>query len=266
MSTVGHYPTDVSDAQWEALQLLLPPPKWRPGGPGRQPMALRCVINGICYVNKTGCQWRMIPTHIGNAHTIYGYFRRWRREGIWGRVMDTRRQWERQSQGRRPEPSACCADSQSIKPATQAEDVGFDGHKQSKGRKRHIVVDTLGLIVAVVVTAANMDDRLGLGTLLQRYCASGVTRLRKIWVDGGYEAQWLCDWVRGLKQTHKSALEVVEHTGKGCQVVKHRWKVERTLAWLLNDRRHSRDYETLTASSEAMLQISMIRLLLKRLA
>jgi len=229
-------------------------------------MDLRRVLNGIFYVNKTGCQWRMLPTNIGNAHTIYGYFRRWRREGIWARIMDTLRQWERQSQGRLPEPSACCADSQSIKTATQHEAVGFDGNKKVKGRKRHSLVDTLGLLVAVVVTAANTDDRLGLVLLLQRYFASGVKRLRKLWVDGGYHAQWLCNWVRGLKQTYKVALEVVEHTGKGFQVVKHRWKVERTFAWLLNDRRHSRDYETLTTSSEAMIQISMIRLLLKRLA
>jgi transposase len=229
-------------------------------------MDLRRVLNGIFYVNKTGCQWRMMPTDIGNAHMIHGYFRCWRLTGVWERVMDTLRQWERQSQGRWPEPSACCADSQSIKTATQGEDVGFDGHKKIKGRKRHILIDTLGLIVAVVVTAANRDDRLGLVTLLQRYFASGVPRLRKIWVDGGYEAQWLCDWGHALKQTHKVVLEVVEHTGKGFQVVKHRWKVERTCAWWLNDRRHSRDYEVLTANSEAMIQTSMIRLLLKRLA
>src|SRR5205823_2330376 len=98
-------------------------------------------------------RWRMIPTHIGNAHTIYGSFRRWRREGGWARVMDTLRQWERQSQGRLPAPSACCAGSQSIKTATQGTDVGFDGNKQIKGRKRQLLVDTLGLIVAVVVTA-----------------------------------------------------------------------------------------------------------------
>lgn len=266
MSTTCHYPTDVSDAQWEVLQLVLPPPKWRLGGPGRKPMDLRRVINGIFYVNKTGCQWRMMPQDIGNGHTIYGYFRRWRREGIWERVMATLRHWERQGQGRLPEPSAACADSQSIKTATQGIEVGFDGNKKVKGRKRHILVDTLGLIVAVVVTAANTDDRVGLVALLKRYFASGVTRLRKIWVDGGYDAQWLRDWVRGLKQTHKIDLEVVEHTGKGFQVVKHRWKVERTFGWLLNDRRHSRDYERLTACSEAMIQISMIRLLLKRLA
>jgi transposase len=120
--------------------------------------------------------------------------------------------------------------------------------------------------VAVVVTAANTDDRQGLVALVQRYGASGGRRLRKIWVDAGYEAQWLADWVRSRKQTHKMDLEVVKHTGTGFQVVKHLWKVERTFAWLVNDRRHSRDYERLTVSSEAMIQISMIRLLLKRLA
>jgi putative transposase len=100
MSTADHYPTDVSDAQWEVLQLVLPPPKWRPGGPGRKPMDLRRVINGIFYVNKTECQWRMMPTDFGNGHTIDGYFRRWRRVGVWARVMETLCQWERQSQGR----------------------------------------------------------------------------------------------------------------------------------------------------------------------
>jgi putative transposase len=266
MSTTCHYPTDVSDAQWEVLQLVLPPSTWRPGGPGRQPMDLRRVINGIFYVNKTGCQWRMLPRDIGKWQTMYGYFRRWRRTGVWAPAMETLRRWERQSCGRLAEPSACCADSQSIKTATQGIDVGFDGHKKVKGRKRHVLIDTLGLIVAVVVTAANTDDRQGLVALLHQYFASGVTRLRKIWVDAGYDAQWLRDWVRGLKRTHKIDLEVVEHTGKGFQVVKHRWKVERTLAWLLNDRRHSRDYERLTGNSEAMIHISMIRLLLKRLA
>jgi len=266
MSTVGHSPTDVSDAPWEALQLLLPPPKWHPGGPGRKPRDRRRVFTGIVYVNKTGCQGRMIPPNIGKAHTISGYVRRWRREGVWARIMATRRQWERQSQGRLPAPSACCAASQSIKTATQGADGGFDGHKQITGRQRPILVDPLGLIVAVVVTAAHTDDRLGLVAVLQRYWASGVQRLRTIWVDAGDQAQWLSDWVRSRKRTHKSDLEVVEHTGKGFQVVQHRWKVERTVAWLLNDRRHSRDDETLTGSSKAMIQMSMIRLLLKRLA
>jgi putative transposase len=266
MSTCCHYPTDVSDAQWEILSPLLPQPKWRPGGPGRKPLDLRHVVNGIFYVTKTGCQWRMMPRDLGNGHTIYGYFRRWRLAGLWARLMATLRQWERLCQGRLPEPSAACADSQSIKVATQGKDVGFDGNKKVKGRKRHILVDTLGLVIAVVVTAANHDDRQGLVALLQTYFASGIKRLRKSWVDEGYEAQWLREWARSLKQTHKIDVEVVERTGTGFEVVKQRWKVERTFAWMVNDRRHSRDYEVLTACSEAMIHISMIRLLLKRLA
>jgi putative transposase len=142
--------------------------------------------------------------------------------------METLRHWERQGQGRLPEPSAGCVDSQSIKAATQGQDVGFDGTKKVKGRKRHILIDTLGLIVAVVVTAAHIDDRQGLVALLQRYFASGVKRLRTIWVDGGYEAQWLRDWVYGLQQSHKIDLEVVERTGKGFTVLPQRWKVERS--------------------------------------
>jgi transposase len=143
-------------------------------------MDLRRVINGIFYVNKTGYQWRMMPKDLGNGHTIYGYFRRWRRAGVWARVMDMLRQWERQSQGRLPEPSACCADSQSIRAATQDHDIGLDGHKKIKGRKRHILVDTLGLIVAVVVTAANTDDRLGLVALLKQYFAAVTHPVRAL--------------------------------------------------------------------------------------
>src|SRR5438128_5225781 len=228
MSTACHDPTDVSDEQWDILQLLLPPPKWRPGGPGRKPLELRRVINGIFYVNKTGCQWRMIPQDVGNGHTIYGYFRRWRREGVWARVMDTLHHWERQGQGRLPEPSAGCADSQSIKTATQGTDVGFDGNKKVKGRKRHILVDTLGLIVAVVVTSASADDRVGLMALVETYWATGVKRLRKLWVDGGYRAEGLRHWVWDVKQTYKILLEVVDKTGPGFHVLPRRWVVEIT--------------------------------------
>ena len=266
MSTTCHYPTDVSDAQWEVLQLVLPPPTWRPGSPGRKPMDLRRGIHGLFSVHKTGCHWRMLLTPIGHAHTMYGSFRRWRRAGVWARGMDTLRPWEGQSQGRLPAPSAGCTESQSSKTATQETEVGFDGHKQIKGCKRPILVDTLGRMVAVVLTAAQTEDRLGVVTVVQRDFASGVKRLRKLWVDGSYHAQWLCDWVRSRKQTHKGDREVVEHSGQGLQVVKHRGKVARTFAWLLKGRRHSRDDEVWTANSEAMIQISMIRLLLKRLA
>ena len=127
-------------------------------------------------------------------------------------------------------------------------------------------VDTLGLLLAVVVTSAGADDRGGLMILLESYWATGVKRLRRLWVDGGYRAEWLRQWVRGLKQTHKITLEVVDKTGPGFHLLPRRWTVERTFAWLLNYRRHCRDYEVRVENSEALIQVSMIHLLLKRLA
>src|SRR5215470_10997111 len=133
--------------------------------------------------------------------------------------MESLRQGERRRQGRQAEPSAGSIDSQSIKTATQATEVGFDGGKQVKGRKRHCLVDTLGLLIAVVVTAANTDDRVGLIILLTQYFVSGVKRLRKLWVDGGYQAEWVAQWVRDLKHSYKIDLEVTSPAGKGFQVV-----------------------------------------------
>lgn len=266
MSTTRYYSTDLTEAQWALLVPLLPARKWRPGGPGRPPCDLRRVINGILYLLKTGCQWRMLPRDFGKWSTVYAYFKRWRWAGVWARLMEALRRLERQRQGRQSEPSAGSVDSQSIKTATQGTLVGFDGNKKIKGRKRHLLVDTLGLILAVVVTSASADDRVGLMMVLECYWASGVKRLRKLWVDGGYRAQWLQQWVGDLKQTHKITLEVVDKTGPGFQVLPRRWTVERTFAWLLNYRRHSRDYEVQAENSEAMIQVSMIHLLLKRLA
>jgi putative transposase len=209
----------------------------------------------------------LVPKACGHWSTIYGYFKRWRRDGVWSRVMETLRQWEPRCLGRQPEPSAGRMDSQSIKTATQREDIGFDGNKKIKGRKRHLLVDTLGLIMAVVVTPADTDDRLGVVGWLSQYCAEGVKRLRNIGVDGAYPAEWLEEWVRGLKQTHTIDLEATTNqAGKGFHVIPWRWAVERTFAWLLNDRRHSRDDERLTANSAAMIQMGMIRLLWNRWA
>ena len=260
------YPTDLTDSQWELLQELLPKPKSGPGKPGRPTINIRQAINGIMYVDKTGCQWRMLPREFGNWNSVYYYFKKWREDGVWASVMEALTRKERQRQGRNPEPSAACVDSQSVKTVTQGNQVGFDGGKKVDGRKRHIMVDTLGLILVVFVTAANASERRGLQELLLDYFAEGTRRLRKIWVDGGYSGNPLQKWVWRLKQTWKISLEVVENKGKGFNLVKRRWVVERTFAWLNNFRRHSKDYEVLTCNSEAMIQISMISILLRRLA
>jgi len=266
MNTLRQYPTDLTDAQWQLIYPFLPKPKWRPGGPGRTPCDLRIVINGILYLTKTGCQWRMLPRDFGNCKTVNGYFNAWRKKGIWQQIQEAMTQKERLRQGRKPIASAGCVDSQSVKAATQKESKGYDAGKKVNGRKRHLLVDTLGLIITVFVSAANSTDRDGLMQVLTRYFESGYSRLRKLWVDGGYRGDELKAWVRSLKQTYKIDLEVVERDGKGFQLVKRRWVVERTFAWLLNFRRLSKDYEQLTQSSEAFIHIAMTHLLLRRLA
>ena len=262
-----YYPTDLSEGQWQLIAPLLPEPKSGPGKPGRPPRDRRQVLNGILYVVKTGCQWRQLPREFGNWSTVFGYFNRWSRLTVWQGLMEELTARERVRQGRAPEPTAGCVDSQSVKAATQpVADVGFDGNKRIKGRKRHVLTDTLGLMLCVVVTGAQVGDREGLKLIFGRWFLKGVCRLRKLWVDAGYGGEALRRWVAGLKRTHKIDLEVTDHQGQGFQVVAKRWVVERTLAWLLPFRRHSKDYEVLTRNSEAMLQIAMIALLIRRLA
>ncbi len=260
------YPTDLTDAEWDIINPILPEPKSGPGKSGRPASDLRKIVNGIIYLNKTGGQWRMPPKEYGPWSTVYGYFSRWSKAEIWKKIMDFLRKMERKRQGRKAEPSAGSIDSQSVKSGIQGEAVGIDGGKKVKGRKRHILVDTLGLILAVIVTSANEGERKGLKMLMKDYFGKGVTRLRKIWADAGYSGIAIYEWVRGLKKTHKIDLEVNKNEGRGSNVIKKRWVVERTFAWIFNFRRNSKDYETLTENSEAMLQISMISILIRRLA
>lgn len=161
MCTTPYYPTDLTEAQWTLLLALLPARKWHPGGPGRPSCDPRQVLQGIFYLLKTGCQWWMVPREFGKWTTVYAYFKAWRQSGVWAKLMDALRQRERHRQGRQAAPSAGSGDSQSIKTATQTAEGGFDGGKQVTGRKRHLFVDTLGLLIAVVVTAANIEDRVG---------------------------------------------------------------------------------------------------------
>lgn len=226
----------------------------------------------------------MLPHTFGCWQTVYGYFNTWREQNIFERVQQALSRRERKRQGRVRDASAGCIDSQSVKTAclagrqaTQSESKGYDAGKKVNGRKRHLLVDTLGLVMSAYVSPANLQDRDGLKKVINQYFETGVTRLRKLWVDGGYRGDDLKEWVKDKKHAYKIDLEVVLPPSKGFEVVKRRWVVERTFAWLFNFRRLSKDYERLTDNSEAFIhtclpsrtrrrQVGMIYLLINRLA
>ena len=246
---------------------LLPEPLSGRGKPGRPARDRRRLLNALLYLVKTGCQWRMLPREFGPWQTVYRYFNAWRRWTIWQGVLEALNAHERARRGRHPQPRAGCIDSQSVKAARQpAAQVGFDGNKRIKGRTRHVLTDTLGLILCVMVTPANTDDRAGLRWLLERWFIKGVCRLRKLWVDAGYLSAAMRAWVRALEHTHTIDLEVTDPHGQGFQVVPKHWVAERAFAWLLAYRRHSKDVEVLTRNSEAMSQLAMIAILICRLS
>ena len=223
---------------------------------------MRLVLNAMCYVLVGGVQWRMLPREYPNWKSVYHYFRQWRHDGTWQRIHDTLRAQVRRQAKRHQHPTAGCLDSQSVK-GTHIKGVrGYDKGKNVNGRKRHILVDTLGLLLAVLVTPADVSDPAGARQLLSRL-GGATKKLRLIWVDGTYRGQ-LVEWVT---QRFRFRLQPVLRRDdvRGFAVLPWRWVVERTFSWLNRCRRLSKDYEELTSTSEAWIHLAMIRLMAHRL-
>lgn len=255
------YDSSLTDAQWDYLTPMLPKPAKR----GRPPTDRRHLLNAILYVVKCGCPWRYLPTDFPPWQTVYHVFRKWTLNHEWAALNDALRTLVRKTHNKRSQPTAAILDSQSVKSDGHAGHVGYDAGKRIKGRKRHLLVDTLGLVLGVAVTPASTTERAGAQMLLSRVLG-WFTWLRILWVDGGYAGDAFAQWVKGLRP--KLAVTVVQRSAAtvGFKVLPHRWVVERTFGWLMRQRRLVRDYETTETSAQAWIYIAMIRIQLRRLA
>jgi transposase len=260
------YPSDMTDVEWAAVRPLLPVPAWLEGRGGKpEGYCHRQMIDAVRYVVDNGIKWRSVPADFPAWDRVYAFFRRWREKGLVAEFHDRLRARVRQAEGRDAEPTAGIIDSQSVKGAASvpASSRGFDGGKKINGRKRHVIVDTLGLLLMVLVTPADTTDRDAACGMLEQL-RTRHRKIRLVWADGGYTGR-LVDWAKEKLRLH---LKIVKRSDDmtGFVVLPRRWCVERTLAWLMRSRRLARDYETLPASSEAVALWSMTMLMGRRLA
>lgn len=258
---IARFETDLTDAQWQLFEPMLPPAKRL----GRPRTPLRPVVDGILYLLKSGCPWRLLPQNFPPWKTVHHFFRQWSSGPIFSALNDRLRTLVRAAEGKRSRPTAAALDSQTVRSGAHGGTVGYDPGKRTKGRKRFLLVDTLGLILGAAVVPASEPERAGAKVLLQPLLA-WFPWLRKIWVDGGYAGPDFAAWVRG--QRPKLEIEVIKRSDDlhGFHVLPKRWMVERTFAWLVQNRRLARDYEQTETSATGLIYVAMIRLMLRRLA
>ena len=255
------YDTDLTDDQWRILEPLLPKPK----NTGRPSACLRRVLNAILYAAKTGCQWASLPKDFPPKSTVHGHVRAWTRDHLIESVHSRLRALARADDGRRCRPTVAILDSQTVRSAGLAEQAGYDGAKRTKGRKRFLLVDTLGHVLGIAVLPADVPERSGAKVLLDTVLAS-PTWLQRLYVDGGFSGPDFAEYVAELKPGLE--VEVVKRSdaGPGFKVVPKRWVVERTFGWLMQCRRLARDYERLAESVASWIHVAMIRIMLRRMA
>lgn len=257
------YPTDLTDEQWKLVEPFLAEAK--PGGRPRE-TDLREVLNALFYLVRSGCQWRMIPHEFPPWKTCYNYYRAWIDSGTWDEIAFILRMDVRVQAGRKDTPRVAAVDSQSVKTTEQGgEERGYDGGKKIRGRKRHLLVDSLGMLLAVVVTSAAVDDACAAQELFAQVDAEAFPRLRTVYADNKYHNYDLYDWMDGNVNYRLHIVRRPEDA-VGFVHLPQRWVAERTFAWLGRSRRLSKDYEKLTTTSAAMVKISMIHLMIRRLA
>jgi len=261
------YPSDLTDEQWAILGPMIPPAKQNTQGGRPRKVDMREVLNTLFSLNRSGCQWDMLPHDLLPKSTVYDYFAQWREDGTWAKLVQALRERTRVEAGREPTPSAACIDSQSVKTTEMGgPERGYDGGKKINGRKRHLLVDTLGLLLVVLMTSAGLDDGVAAPILLGHVTPQAFPRLVTIFADQKYHNHTLDAWMAEHRAGWHIDVQMRPAGTKGFTPLEKRWVIERTNAWHGRYRRNSKDYERRTESSTAMIQISHIHLMLNRLA